>query len=191
MSLSAAVEADRLNDSELGKGQEKGVHEGHDRNKQHVPLLGSTLHSMDEPAGPKRANGEASRGTSGHTNPAPQEHARAATVYVAGRGPGDKYKVGHVSNDDSKPPFARIHDMCARDVLDPVVDMNPAAFAAHRRREWPHVADSIRQDKGDKSHDHLIKVYDVVRSTGVPNCLGARIPLQSGLNIKAWGKYVD
>ena len=34
-------------------------------------------------------------------------------------------------------------------------------------------------------------IYDTVKSTGIPNCMGTRIPLESGINILAWEKYID
>ena len=35
------------------------------------------------------------------------------------------------------------------------------------------------------------KIYEAVRSSGLPNCMSARIPLPSGLIIPAWEKYID
>ena len=108
-----------------------------------------------------------------------------AEVYVAGRGPGDGYKVGGGSSD---PPFDRIRVMCASDILDVEVDMSPTAFASHRKDHWPHFIDKYNKSP---DIDRCVHIYEAVRKTGIPNCMGARVPVESNLNIPAWERYAD
>jgi hypothetical protein len=52
---------------------------------------------------------------------------------------------------------------------------------------WPlsnHTAAS------DPDMTECLRIYDVVRSTGVPNFLKARLPLPHSLNIPAWTSYL-
>ena len=81
------------------------------------------------------------------------------------------------------PPFAVIKQMCITDKYDTDIDTSPAAFAPHRRRTWPFPATcfSVTQGMGEYT-----AIYDAVRTTGLPNCLGAR-----NLNLQAWEKYID
>ena len=39
--------------------------------------------------------------------------------------------------------------------------------------------------------DKYIDIANVILDTGVPNYKQARIPIQSGLNVKAWQKYLQ
>ena len=41
------------------------------------------------------------------------------------------------------------------------------------------------------SVDKLIKIANSIRSSGLPNYRGVRIPIKSGLNIEAWEKYLQ
>ena len=56
-------------------------------------------------------------------------------------------------------------------------------MAAHRREHWPEMAPHERAPG-------LVQIYDVVRRTGLPNAMSARVPVPSNLNIKAWEHYL-
>ena len=107
-----------------------------------------------------------------------------AEVYVAGAGPGDQYKVGQTSTDID---FQPIRDMCSKDIRDADIDLSPNAFAEHRRATWP----AFHCTGCETNIAKLGPIYDAVRSSRVPNCMGVRAPLPSGLNISAWEKYID
>ena len=112
----------------------------------------------------------------------------AATVYVHGAGSGDQYKVCDTTINITNPPFDKIRDMCDRDVENSCIDTNPQAFSQHRRREWPSF---VMGEDGNEEIKGLKKIYDVVRESGLPNCMSARIPLPSGLNIERWVHYAN
>ena len=78
--------------------------------------------------------------------------------------------------------------MCTKDKYDGNIDTNPFAFAQHRRRTWPHPAAPFTMAGGLGPY---ASIYDAVRSTGVPNCLGARIPIPTHLHVDVWRSYVD
>ena len=81
------------------------------------------------------------------------------------------------------PPFDQIRYMCESDRYEVFIDVSPHAFAQHRRATWP----TISQQAG--MPQHLIKIYDTVKYTGLPNCMSARIQIPSSLNIEAWKRY--
>ena len=140
--------------------------------------------------GPEGQSGCQSAEAGDQTDTRRQEAAynhETATVYIAGRGPGDQYKVG-VNGYLGNPPFDRIWDMCKSDRRDDSVDIHPAAFAEHRRRHWPKM---VPQQEGGGSHTECVRIYEAVRASGLPNCLHAREELSSGLNIAAWGRHID
>ena len=107
----------------------------------------------------------------------------SAVVCVHGAGPGDQYKVC-----ESAPPFSAIREMCASDEPSPDIATNPESFRAHRRSHWPSFDVSGTQPETILRYKHI---YDVVKHTGLPNCLEAKIPLDSNLNIAAWERYAD
>ena len=119
-----------------------------------------------------------------------QEPARSTApttdgVYVHGVGPGDQYKVCETSSD---PPFNAIREMCASDEVNPDIDTRPESFRTHRTRDWPTF------EVGTDQPEDILKckrIYDVVKETGLPNCMEARIPLDSSLNISVWERYAD
>ena len=127
---------------------------------------------------PGRTSGNASA-----AKPAPQKptNTHTAEVYIAGAGPGDQYKVGHF------PDFDAIKEMCEHDIMDCRVDMSPHAFAYHRQVSWPQFTTL------DSSHPaaHLIPIYEAVAGSGIPNCMGARIPIPSALKLDNWTKNLD
>ena len=81
------------------------------------------------------------------------------------------------------PPFDDIRYMCESDKYDTYIDVSPHAFASHRMETWPRPG-----ALGNISHEYAM-IYDLVRNTGLPNCMGARSPLTSRLNVQAWESY--
>ena len=78
------------------------------------------------------------------------------------------------------PNFDDIRRFCARGLpFDRPVDARPQAVAAHRRNQWPAMMTHT-------DAPHLVKIYDVVKHTGLPNAMAARVPVPSNLNIPAW-----
>ena len=63
------------------------------------------------------------------------------------------------------------------------VDTRPQAVAAHRRARWPDMIDH-------PNANDLVPIYNVVRSSGLPNAMSARVPLPSKLNLAAWEFYL-
>lgn len=55
--------------------------------------------------------------------------------------------------------------------------MNPFNISSQRSAQWPILKDQ---------NTTFAKVYDSVRASGLPNVLGARIPLTTSLNISSW-----
>ena len=88
----------------------------------------------------------------------------------------------------SDPPFSGIRQMCTADKYDNDIDTSPHAFAAHRRRTWPFPVPQFSVTTGASGY---AAIYDAVRSVGLPNCMGARVPLPSALNIEAWRNYIN
>ena len=78
--------------------------------------------------------------------------------------------------------------MCESNKYDTDIITSPHAFADHRKRTWPFPAASLSVTRGV---DKFAAIYDVVRATGLPNCLSARTPLPIGLNLQAWQSYMD
>ena len=62
------------------------------------------------------------------------------------------------------------------------IDTRPSVFASHRQQYWPH-ATSAMDATG------LTYIYEAVRSTGLPNILGARIPIPTDLKLENWDRY--
>ena len=78
--------------------------------------------------------------------------------------------------------------MCIKDKYENDIDTSPHAFLEHRCRTWPFPAPGFTMAEEGGSY---AAIYDLVRSTGVPNCLGARVPLPTNLNVSAWQRYID
>ena len=93
----------------------------------------------------------------------------------------------HSQNVLVEPPFDRIREMCVKDLTDSDIDTSPTAFRDHRVRTWPQMVSQMGSEKSAS----LVRIYDAVKQTGVPNCMGARIQLESDLNIQAWERYAD
>ena len=86
------------------------------------------------------------------------------------------------------PPFSSTRYMCLKDKYETDIDTSPHAFSQHRLRTWPFPAPALALT-GETAK--LAAIYDAVRSTGLPNCLGARVPLPTALNLNAWARYID
>ena len=86
------------------------------------------------------------------------------------------------------PDFSQIRYMCTKYKYDTDIDTDPTAFAHHRKLTWPHPAPCLTMWEGTGQY---AAIYDLVRATGLPNCLGARVPIPSGLHFDAWRRYLD
>ena len=86
------------------------------------------------------------------------------------------------------PSFSTIKHMCMKDKYDIDIDTSPHAFSQHRLRSWPFPAPALALSTNFTGY---AAIYDTVRSTGLPNCLGARVPLPTSLNVDAWARYID
>ena len=148
-----------------------------------LPQEGATGRRDRQPHDPTQSqDGQPILQQEGHTG---AKTATSATVYISGSGPGDQYKV---CTSFSDPPFDDLRAMCARDIIDPNIDAAPEAFRPHRIREWPEL---VENKGGGPDASKYKRIYDAVKATGLPNCMGAKIPLDSGLNLEAWENYVD
>ena len=86
------------------------------------------------------------------------------------------------------PLFAAICQMCMTDKYGVDIDTSPTDFAPHRKHTWPFPATCFSAAQGLSRY---VEIYDAVPATGLPNCLGAHIPISTKLNIDAWRRYVD
>ena len=116
-------------------------------------------------------------------------------ITVNGEKQGGTYSVGHregsTSADDSAdiqprvPDFDRVRQVCERDLYDKFpIDLRPQAFAQYKRAFWPSPVPGVLPD-------NIARIYDVVRQTGLPNALGARLPVPTALNLEAWNRNLD
>ena len=94
--------------------------------------------------------------------------------------PLDTFLVGEQNNDDD------IEEIIAESNIDAVTPYNPpltpTAYWVTLNTIWPFPR---RELWGRRFHLYS-DVYDELRHTAIPNYIGARIPVQSGLHIKAW-----
>ena len=78
------------------------------------------------------------------------------------------------------PDFDRVRKVCDKANYDVAnIDLRPCVFSKYKREFWPLVS-------AGSMPMHMEKIYDVVRSTGLPNALAARIPVPTNLNLKNW-----
>ena len=81
-----------------------------------------------------------------------------------------------------EPDFYRIRQVCQKgDYEHANIDLRPTVFVEYKKRWWPTIAPHTM-------HEGMISIYDVVRGTGLPNALGARIPVPSNLKLHEWEK---
>ena len=71
--------------------------------------------------------------------------------------------------------------MCESNEFIKDLDLTPHAFKEYRINNWPVICDSV--------DTNLVYIYDVVKASGMPNTLNARIELPTKLNLDAWLKY--
>ena len=108
-------------------------------------------------------------GNNDHAQPAP-------AINTEGKGSDGSIRVSKHFDD--------IRRCCeGKDRLGRSVDTRPQAVAGHRRTQWPNMQPL-------QGWDHLVKIYDVVRATGLPNAMSARVPVPSSLNTGAWEYYL-
>ena len=74
--------------------------------------------------------------------------------------------------------FAYIRSLCETNASQGDIDLSPQAFQAHRQVHWPTMT--------PQAPNEIINIYEAVRRSGIPNAMGCRIPVPSGLNIQAW-----
>ena len=83
------------------------------------------------------------------------------------------------------PDFNRVRKVCAKGNYESAnIDLRPLAFAQYKRDKWPSPVPGSLSDE-------YIKIYDVVRRTGLPNAMGACIQLPSILDRSAWSACLD
>ena len=91
---------------------------------------------------------------------------------------------GHGSTGTVRPKFHDIRRFCEGNLpFERPVDARPQAVAAHRRECWPHMHE----------HPHspgLVQIYNIVKSSSLPNAMSAKIPVPSHMNILAWERYL-
>lgn len=80
--------------------------------------------------------------------------------------------------------FQQIRDWCADDKDTTTTRLpHPGLLAAYRRRHWPQAITGVLPQK-------VVDTYERVKQHGVPNCLGARVIVESSLNLEAWEYYL-
>ena len=110
-----------------------------------------------------------------------QESSIRTNLPAVGPRDGPKLGVGPKTELD----FPLIRKVCEKDLYDKVnVDLRPEAFAQYRRENWPDIAAGTMPIE-------LCKIYDVVKRTGLPNAMSARVPIPTTLDIKAWERNLD
>lgn len=80
--------------------------------------------------------------------------------------------------------FACIKEMCESDVFDHSIDTSPHFFARDRRERWPSI-------NHNEMNPDLVRIYESVKAKGLPNALGAQIPVPSNLNLDNWDRLLD
>ena len=93
--------------------------------------------------------------------------------------------VAVCSNNFWDEKFKTIRNWCKTDapLSRAVGDISPDFFAPHRLEYWPFTTGGF---KGNP----ISKIYETVRSTGLPNVRAARIPVPSELHIDTWERYL-
>ena len=92
---------------------------------------------------------------------------------------GRRAQTDRTSTTQGKSPdFDYIRSICETDAPNVEVDLSPQAFKHHRQSWWPSMAAS--------GPSQLVRIYELVRESGLPNAIGCKIPIPSDLNITAW-----
>ena len=83
------------------------------------------------------------------------------------------------------PEFRRIRKVCEKGNYETAnIDLRPEAFIKYKKQNWPHaVPGTLTED--------MVKIYDVVRETGLPNSKQARTPVPTNLDLPAWEAALD
>ena len=78
--------------------------------------------------------------------------------------------------------FDKIRLWCS---IDKPTDINlsPADLSKYKATNWPDMSPEMPSD--------LRYIYQAVKNTGLPNCMSAKIPLVSGINVEAWRDLTD
>lgn len=84
---------------------------------------------------------------------------------------------GDINGISQEQYFAKIRSICQEADQTELAGPDPHVLAQHRRTEWP-VSAALPET--------LAHIYDRVRASGLPNALGIRLQVPSGLNIENW-----
>lgn len=76
-------------------------------------------------------------------------------------------------------PFDKIRQVCESNSDTSDIDLCPTVFKEHRAYSWPTVNTT---GMGPRLSD----TYDAVKKSGLPNCIHARRPLPTNLNVSVW-----
>ena len=83
------------------------------------------------------------------------------------------------------PNFHRIRKVCVKGNYESQnIDLRPIVFAEHRKKHWPSPA------QGAMPPD-LVRIYDCVRETGLPNAMAALVPVPTALNLEVWEASIE
>ena len=107
-------------------------------------------------------------GASQHTNPQQQAGPPApATLYTPGQGMGTAGPPPPrpATQQFQQPDFPRICKVCEKGNYETNIDLRLIALAHHRKAWWPAPGQEILPCE-------LVKMYKVVRDTGLPNAMG-------------------
>ena len=103
--------------------------------------------------------------------PTTSRHRSAITILGAPAGAHLDETVAEVLNPDIQASLP----------YGPACGPDPQAYKETLDKFWPHAS-----GEGWSNFQDFVRTYDAVRAAALPNYLAARIPLHSGLKIKAW-----
>ena len=119
-------------------------------------------------------NGSSSQLTaSNETQPttAKQQHSQGTDQLCT----SDTVSITHID-------FPLIAHWCA-DGKPTEYNLSPAHLQSHRQEHWP--------DMANNAHPQIRYIYQAVKTTGLPNCMQARIPLDTEINVSEWRARMD
>ena len=83
------------------------------------------------------------------------------------------------------PDFEKIRKVCEHGKYEREnLDLRPTTFAQYKRDNWPAPELEVFPPQ-------LVRIYDTVRATGLPNPMAARIPVPTSLNLEAWRDCIE
>ena len=102
----------------------------------------------------------------------------------------------HSGATEKAPPLSHNHTPAQLNSLD-LTAVAPIQSLPAKVTQTPGVSLHSLSNQGqsmgrsNQYASNCLKIYDIVKQTGVPNYAKARIPLQHGLNIQAWRKALE